>query len=127
MLGRSFKASGDRIVLLGDTRHEFGGSEYLKVMQGAVAGTPPEVDLQAEKALQRLLVSATREGLLQSAHDCAEGGSAVTLAECSFGTDGIGLTVDLPAVDATAAVDFGRDALFGVGVARCRVGGRETP
>ena len=61
---------------------------------------PPEVDLKSEKALQQLLMTATREGLLRSAHDCAEGGIAVTLAECAFGTDGVGLAVDLQAVDA---------------------------
>ena len=103
VLGRSFAGSGDRIVLLGESRHEFGGSEYLKVLQRVVAGMPPEVDLHAERALQQLLVSAAREGLLRSAHDCAEGGLAVTLAECSFGTGGVGLTVDVPAADAPAA------------------------
>ena len=103
VLGRSFKAAGDAIVLLGESRHELGGSEYLKVTERLIAGVPPDVDLNAEKALQQLLVAATREGLLRSAHDCAEGGLAVTLAECSFGTGGIGLSVSLPAVDASAA------------------------
>jgi phosphoribosylformylglycinamidine synthase II len=103
VLGRSFKGSGDAIVLLGETRHELGGSEYLKITHRLIAGVPPDIDLNAEKALQQLLVSASREGLLQSAHDCAEGGLAVTLAECAFGTGGIGLTVDVPAVVAPAA------------------------
>jgi phosphoribosylformylglycinamidine synthase II len=103
VLGRSFKDAGDRIIVLGGTRHELGGSEYLKVIQRTVAGMPPEVDLQAEKALQRLLIAAAREGLLRSAHDCAEGGLGVALAECSFGTGGIGLTVDVPAIDAPDA------------------------
>ena len=103
VLGRAFKASGDVIVLLGETANDLGGSEYLKVTQGVVAGTPPDVDLTAEKALQQLLVTATRERLLQSAHDCAEGGLAVTLSECAFGTGGIGLRVDVPAVEAGAA------------------------
>jgi phosphoribosylformylglycinamidine synthase subunit PurL len=102
VLGRSFKAGGDAIVLLGETHHEVGGSEYLKVMQRLIAGMPPDVDLSAEKALQQFLVAATRQGLLRSAHDCAEGGLAVTLAECSFGTGGVGLAVDLEAVDAPA-------------------------
>jgi phosphoribosylformylglycinamidine synthase II len=103
VLGRGFKGSGDAIVLLGETREELGGSEYVKVMQRVIAGAPPDVDLKSEKALQQLLVSATREGLLQSAHDCAEGGLAVTLAECAFGTGGIGLSVDLTPVHAAAA------------------------
>ena len=49
------------------------------------------------------MLEATREGLLRSAHDCAEGGLAVTLAECAFGTGGVGLAVDLTPVDASPA------------------------
>ena len=100
VLGRNFKTTGDVIVLLGETRDELGGSEYLKAMHQMVAGVPPEVDLTLEKALQQLLVVVAREGLLRSAHDCAEGGVAVTLAECAFGTGGVGLRVDLPLVHA---------------------------
>jgi phosphoribosylformylglycinamidine synthase len=101
VLGRSFRGTGDAIVLLGQSRHELGGSEYVKVVHDLIAGEPPNVDLQAERALQQLLASASRDGLLRSAHDCAEGGLAVTLAECTFGS-GIGLTVDVPAVAADA-------------------------
>ena len=100
VLGRAFRESGAAIVLLGDTRNELGASEYVKLMHRMVAGVPPDIDLAAEKALQQLLVGATRDGLLCSAHDCAEGGLAVTLAECAFGTGGVGLSVDLPRVDA---------------------------
>ena len=103
VLGRNIKSSGDALVLLGTGRHELGGSEYLKVMHHLVAGMPPEVDLRAEKALQGLLVAAAREGLLRSAHDCAEGGLAVSLAECTFNTGGIGLIVNLPEVTAPEA------------------------
>ena len=102
VLGRSFRSTGDVIVLLGETHHELGGSEYLKTMHGMIAGEPPELELEREKALQQLLVLSAREGLVRSAHDCAEGGLAVTLAECTFGTDGIGLDVDLRAVQAAA-------------------------
>ena len=100
VLGRSFKRSGDAVVMLGETRHELGGSEYVKTTQRLVAGLPPEVDLKAEKSLQQLLVGAAHEGLLQSAHDCAEGGIAIALAECAFGSGGVGLNVDVPAVAA---------------------------
>jgi phosphoribosylformylglycinamidine synthase II len=98
VLGRGFRNDGDAIVLLGESRDELGGSEYLKVILDLVRGVPPELDLRAERALQQLLVMSAREGLVRSAHDCAEGGLAVTLAECAFGTGGIGLTVDIPAV-----------------------------
>jgi phosphoribosylformylglycinamidine synthase len=100
VLGRAFRENGDHIFLLGETRHELGGSEYLKVVHGLVRGVPPQLDLKAERALQQLLVAAAREDLVRSAHDCAEGGLAVTLAECTFGTGGIGLSVDLPGVEA---------------------------
>ena len=107
-VGRAFKGAGDAVVLLGTTRHELGGSEYVKVVYDETAGLPPEVDLQAEKALQRLLVAAARDGLIRSAHDCAEGGIAVTLAECTFGTGGVGLKVDVPSVE---TVDVWRSAV----------------
>jgi phosphoribosylformylglycinamidine synthase len=100
IVGRGFKASGDPIVLLGETHHELGGSEYLKVVEHIVAGVPPEVDLSAEKALQQLLVAGVREGLIRSAHDCSDGGLAVALAECAFNTGGIGLSVDVSGVQA---------------------------
>ena len=103
VVGRSFIRGGDAIVLLGESRHELGGSEYLKVTHGLIAGAPPDVDLEAEKALQRLLVQGVREKLILSAHDCAEGGLAVTLAECAFGTGGVGLTVDVPGNTTTEA------------------------
>src|SRR5262249_36901824 len=96
--GRAFRSAGDAIVLLGESRDELGGSEYLSVTANHVGGVPPSIDLAAEKALQRFLVAANRDGLLQSAHDCAEGGLAVTLAECSFDTKGIGLDADVPAI-----------------------------
>jgi phosphoribosylformylglycinamidine synthase len=104
---RTFKTSGAVIVALGDNRGELGGSEYLAVAHGLVRGTPPELDLTRERALQRLVLASIRGGLIQSAHDCAEGGLAVALAECAFDSGGIGCTVDVPA----AAGDFGALAL----------------
>ncbi len=103
VIGRGFRGNGDVIFLLGDSRHELGGSEYLKVVHDMVRGVPPELHLKAERALQQLLVAAVREGLARSAHDCAEGGLAITLAECTFGTGGIGLNVDLIGVNTADA------------------------
>ncbi|HUR79276.1 MAG TPA: phosphoribosylformylglycinamidine synthase subunit PurL [Thermoanaerobaculia bacterium] len=96
VLARAFRAGDDDIVLLGEGFGELGGSEYLKVVHGLVKGQPPQLDLQRERALISLLTRAASEGLLRSAHDCSDGGVAVTLAECAFDTGGIGLTVDLP-------------------------------
>lgn len=77
-----FKNEGDVVVLLGETKNELGGSEYLKVVHGLVAGDAPELDLEKEKALQKVVFEAIQQGLLNSAHDCSEGGLAVALAEC---------------------------------------------
>ena len=56
VLERRFKETGDIVILLGEGRGELGGSEYLKTMHGLVRGTPPALDLEAERALQDLLV-----------------------------------------------------------------------
>ena len=76
-----FKRAGDLIVLLGETREELGASEYLALIHGRVAGVPPVLDLEREKRLQGLCLTAARERLFSSAHDVAEGGLAVALAE----------------------------------------------
>jgi phosphoribosylformylglycinamidine synthase subunit PurL len=101
---RTFQREGDVIVLLGKSANELGGSEYLKTIHGLVRGRPPALDLGREAALQRLIVDAIAQGLIRSAHDCAEGGLAITIAECCFDT-GLGALADLPAVDVDAA-DF---------------------
>jgi phosphoribosylformylglycinamidine synthase len=95
---RAFRQDGDAIVLLGTTANELGGSEYLKIMHGALQGIPPALDLALESALQRLLVSSAAQGLVRSAHDCSEGGLAIAVAECCFET-GLGAVVQVPPVD----------------------------
>jgi phosphoribosylformylglycinamidine synthase subunit PurL len=77
-----FKSAGDIVVLLGRTREELGGSEYLKVVHGLVQGTPPWIDLRLEEAVQNCCVDAIEKEILRSAHDISDGGLAVTLAEC---------------------------------------------
>jgi phosphoribosylformylglycinamidine synthase len=98
VLARPFRSAGEEIVLLGDSFDELGGSEYLKIVHGAVRGEPPRLDLARERALIALLTRGAAQGLLRSAHDCSDGGLAVTLAECAFGTGGVGFEVDLPAL-----------------------------
>jgi len=80
-----FRAPGDVIVLLGATWGDLGGSAYWAELLAFVGGRPPAVDLAAERRLQLLLVTAARARLLRSAHDCAEGGLAVALAEAAIG------------------------------------------
>ena len=95
VLTRVFPAGGLEIVLLGDAAGGLAGSEYLTVAHGLVGGRPAAVDLDRERALQTLLVDAARDGLIRSAHDCAEGGFAVTLAECCVESSGVGARVGL--------------------------------
>jgi phosphoribosylformylglycinamidine synthase len=94
-LSRSFRAAGDAIVLLGEGHGELGGSEYLKVVHGTVAGEPPQLDLTRERALIQLLHHAASGRLIRSAHDCSDGGLAVALAECTFDSDGVGGSIEI--------------------------------
>lgn len=98
-LARSFRAAGDAVVLLGACTGELGGSEYLKTVHGRVEGRPPRLDIEAEEKLYRCVLEANAAGLLRSAHDCADGGLAVALAESCFAGEepGLGATLDLPA------------------------------
>jgi len=91
-----FKDDGDVIVLLGETREELGGSEYMKQAHGIVAGKPPRLDLEAESNLVRALLEASDRGILKSAHDLSEGGIALSLAESCFTPENTaGITVEL--------------------------------
>jgi phosphoribosylformylglycinamidine synthase len=109
--GATFTTPGDAIVLLGECTDEIGGSEYLTQIHNTVAGAPPRCDLDGERKLIDALLDAIHAGHVRSAHDCADGGLAVALAECAMAktTQLTGLDVDLSAWDAlpTRAVLFG--------------------
>jgi len=77
-----FKSAGDLVVLLGRTREELGGSEYLKVIHRLVKGMPPWIDLQLERAVHKCCLEAIDKRIVRSAHDVSDGGLAVALAEC---------------------------------------------
>jgi phosphoribosylformylglycinamidine synthase II len=81
-LGAGLRAEGDFVMLVGSSHNDLGGSEYLKVEHGMVAGRPPALDLARERAVDRLILAAAENGLLHSAHDCSEGGMLIALAEC---------------------------------------------
>jgi phosphoribosylformylglycinamidine synthase len=88
-----------------------------------VAGPAPHLDLTREKALHRLLVHAIRDGVVESAHDCAEGGLATTLAECCFDTP-YGVDANLPAAGAVPPAFAVQAALFGESASRVVVSAR---
>ncbi len=113
-----FREPGQAIVLLSgaapgditDAESEFGSSEYAKEILGAVWGYPPQLELAKEAALQKALIETIQAGLVDSAHDCSEGGVAVALAESAF-PRGVGLKVNLAAQGLPAEfVLFGEDA-----------------
>ncbi|MDE3840799.1 phosphoribosylformylglycinamidine synthase subunit PurL [Bacillus methanolicus] len=92
---QNFKEAGDLIYLVGETKDEFGGSELQKLTYGRIFGKAPELDLETEKVRQQQILNAIREGLVASAHDVAEGGFAVAVAESLFGTAGLGADVKI--------------------------------
>ncbi|MGH9419627.1 MAG: phosphoribosylformylglycinamidine synthase subunit PurL, partial [Thermoanaerobaculia bacterium] len=77
-----FRTPGDTILLMGETKEDLGGSEYLATIHGVVGGRPPDCDLAKEKAAIEALHEAIVSGAISSAHDCSDGGLAVALAEC---------------------------------------------
>lgn len=93
-----FQAAGDLIYVLGETHADFNGSELQKLQTGKIAGRLMSFDLETEKMNQQLVTAAIQAGLVQSAHDCAEGGLAIALAESAFDKGfGLHVTVSLPA------------------------------
>ncbi|MFQ5780933.1 MAG: AIR synthase related protein, partial [Nitrospiria bacterium] len=81
-LTAGFKSSGEKIVLIGETRDELGGSEYLRTLHSQERGYPPILHFEKEKGVHEVVLAAAGEELLTSAHDCSEGGLAAALAEC---------------------------------------------
>ena len=125
--GQGWQQTGDAIYLLGLTLKDglhatdiitLGGSEYLAVVHKTVAGQPPQIRTDLEKAVQAVCRQGIRRSWVRSAHDCAEGGLAITLAECCISGQA-GATIRLPITE-TAITDTTRwdRLLFGEGGAR---------
>ncbi|MBB3868725.1 phosphoribosylformylglycinamidine synthase subunit PurL [Parageobacillus toebii NBRC 107807] len=93
---QTFQQAGDLIYVIGEAKQEFGGSELQKLLEGRIFGKAPEIDLATEAKRQQELLTAIQAGVVASAHDIAEGGFAVALAECVMSTNGLGakVTVD---------------------------------
>ncbi|GAB2319138.1 phosphoribosylformylglycinamidine synthase subunit PurL [Alkalibacterium sp. s-m-22] len=92
-----FKQAGDKIFVIGKTGADFNGSELQKMQLGRIEGELFDFDIDKEKMIQDKVLQAIREGLIQSAHDCSEGGLAVALMESAFGNElGLSATLDMP-------------------------------
>jgi phosphoribosylformylglycinamidine synthase subunit PurL len=99
-----WKAPGQVIYLLGTTADEFGGSAWTQIAHDHLGGLPPRVDLDRERRLGEILVDASRDGLVDAAHDLSEGGLAVALAEASL-RNGVGARIRLDEVCERDGVD----------------------
>ncbi|MDA3629206.1 phosphoribosylformylglycinamidine synthase subunit PurL [Saccharopolyspora sp. WRP15-2] len=75
---------GETLLLLGETREEFGGSEWARVVHDHLGGVPPKVDLAREKLLAEVLLAGSRDGMVSAAHDLSEGGLAQALVETAL-------------------------------------------
>ncbi len=77
----AFAQEGQLVYLLGDTEDEFGGSVWTQVAHGHLGGLPPKVDLERERLLADILIAASRDGMIDAAHDLSDGGLAQALVE----------------------------------------------
>jgi phosphoribosylformylglycinamidine synthase II len=104
-----FKADDRAIILLGTTSNDLGASEYAIAMLGGIEGRAPQLDLDLERRVQEACLKIIQAGLVDSAHDCADGGLAVSIAECCFSSyrrDAIGCEVNLQGQLSAAALLF---------------------
>ena len=103
-----FRDEGDLIALVGPVEAELEGSEYQRIAQRVNAGAPPRLDLDLERRVHGFVLDAIAAGLLHSAHDCAEGGIAIAIAEsCLLGDIGAWVGID----------ELGEDAGLNTGAA----------
>ena len=108
-----FRDQGDVIALVGPIDAEIEGSEYQRITEGINQGSPPRLDIDLERRVHAFVLDAVDAGLLRSAHDCAEGGIAVALAEsCLLGD--IGAQVAIEEIDTPQGLIHGQAGiLFG--------------
>jgi len=104
-----FKGGDRAIILLGATSNDLGASEYAMAMLDGIVGSVPPLDLNLERRVQDVCLKAIQAGLVESAHDCSDGGLAVTLAESCFSSyrrDAVGCEVNLEGQLSAAALLF---------------------
>lgn len=121
-----FKSPGDRIYLCGESHQELGASEIAYMLrdetqgQSGIGGRVPEIDTTRNLAMYRALTGAMQKELVASAHDCSDGGLAVAISECCFGSDS-GARVDISPImhDCNQIEPWG--AMFGESLGRILV------
>ncbi|MFY9558547.1 MAG: phosphoribosylformylglycinamidine synthase subunit PurL [Blastocatellia bacterium] len=104
-----FKEQDRAIILLGLTANDLGASEYAMVMLGKMEGMVPRLDLGLERRVQEACLKIIQDGLVESAHDCSDGGLAVAIAEScfsSYGRNAVGCEVNLEGDLTPAALLF---------------------
>ena len=99
--------AGLELLLLGGWSNELGGSYYLQTEYGKKEGSVPELNLENEMKLQKLLISQIESGKIKAAHDLSEGGFMVCLAEMLFGSNKLGLSLSIPVAERLDATLFG--------------------
>jgi phosphoribosylformylglycinamidine synthase len=108
-----FQRPGDQVALLGATTGHLGGSMYWWLVRDFLGGPPPPCDLAAERGLQRFLAAGAARRLLASAHDCADGGFAVAVAEAClgdpYGQATLGATLQLEGAAPAEGLLYGED------------------
>ncbi|MEK9629342.1 MAG: phosphoribosylformylglycinamidine synthase subunit PurL [Nitrospinota bacterium] len=110
VMTQGFKKSGHCIGMIGFTMEELGGSEYLNVLFDKTEGKPPVLDRKHEKQVQEFCRELIQKGLIQSAHDCSEGGLAIAVTESCFAApegETIGATLELESTLRGDALLFG--------------------
>ena len=94
-IGFTPEMEGHQLYLLGETEEELSGSEWAHVIHGHLGGRPPAIDLAAEQQLADILINASRDGLIDAAHDVSDGGVAQALVESAL-RGGVGARVWAP-------------------------------
>ena len=96
------KRPGDVVIVVGETRDELGGSEYLGLLARS-GGRTPRVDKYLSKPILHAVAACTKAGVVNAAHDCSDGGLGVCLAEMAF-AGGFGLDIDADLVPRATSI-----------------------
>ena len=99
---QSVKQAGDVVYVIGETKTEFGGSELQKLVEKRIFGTSTINRFRSRSSSSKSTITAIKSVVVQSAHDIAEGGFAVALAEKAFGAKGLGVEVTITGSATTA-------------------------